>query len=340
MINSQNDFNKLLLQGPLQVFLGLTYNCNLKCPHCYAKNKKNKYSLTLNQINKILQDLTKMGVFKIVLSHGENLLYPHFFKVLHNIKKYNFNCTLISNGCLINKDIARKLKNYNIDKVFISIDSAKAEKHDKYRGVSGLWNKATNALCFMNKIGIKTGCATTLTNLNYQEVEDIVNLAIKIGCKEISFLTLRTNQNINLELSNDQYRNVVNKIIFLKERLKNKINILTHDPLISIMVKNSNEYKDIWDRIIQENQCGAGKYFLSITPDGNMYPCNLLNNKLGNINDGISKIWQDSEEIKKLREIPTKCSDCKLVDLCQGGCRAFAYYKKSNKDPRCKKLII
>src|SRR3989339_671588 len=101
MINQQDDFNKLLLQGPLQVFLGLTYNCNLKCPHCYAKNKKNKYSLTLSQINKILQDLVNIGVFKLVLSHGENLLYPQFFKVLHDIKEYNFNCTLISNGYLI-----------------------------------------------------------------------------------------------------------------------------------------------------------------------------------------------------------------------------------------------
>ncbi len=334
-----NIFDDTTVNAPLQVFWGLTYNCNLKCPHCYAKVKKNSASLTLNQAYNLIEQFDDLGVFKIVLTHGENLLHHHFWKIIKKIKEKNISCILLSNGLTIGQNTSSKLKENRIDRVFISVDSPNSNEHDKFRGVSGLWKKAIKSLKLLKADGVKIGCATTLTKLNYNKIKELVDLAIKVGCNEISFLTLRPGLNQDsILLANYDHLKVYNEIINLKYKLRDKINIVTHDPLIFSLLDKKFKRKNIYNKVIDENQCGAGKYFLSITPDGLIYPCNFLPYRVGDISRPIKETWEKSEILANLRrvEITKKCLKCNYFNNCRGGCKSFAYYSNNSKiDPRC-----
>ncbi|HML05357.1 MAG TPA: SPASM domain-containing protein, partial [Methanobacterium sp.] len=78
--------------------------------------------------------------------------------------------------------------------------------------------------------------------------------------------------------------------------------------------------------------CGAGRFYMSIEPDGDMYPCVFFPHKddvkLGNLTqDDFEDVWINNDILKALRNkeiLKNNCGDCKSRNIC-GGCRARAY---------------
>ena len=92
--------------------------------------------------------------------------------------------------------------------------------------------------------------------------------------------------------------------------------------------------------------CGAGRFYMSIEPNGNIYPCVFFPHddevKLGNINDDIEEIWLNHPVLKALRDkdiLKGHCGVCESRYIC-GGCRARAYnyfHDLTYPDPGCTK---
>ena len=74
--------------------------------------------------------------------------------------------------------------------------------------------------------------------------------------------------------------------------------------------------------------CPVGLTSLAILWDGTVLPCRRLEIPIGNIlEDGIFKIWYDSDVLWKIRDknnLQGKCHGCANIERC-GGCRAIAY---------------
>jgi radical SAM protein with 4Fe4S-binding SPASM domain len=74
--------------------------------------------------------------------------------------------------------------------------------------------------------------------------------------------------------------------------------------------------------------CHAGIMYLSLRPNGDVYPCAFLPIKVGNIRErSLTDIWHNSEIFNVLRQRDTlkgPCHDCGYRETC-GGCRARAY---------------
>jgi radical SAM protein with 4Fe4S-binding SPASM domain len=321
----------------IQVFLGLTYNCNLNCPHCYAKDRRTKNEMNYNQLKSLINQLHKMRIFKIVLSHGENLLRRDFFDIAAYIRSKGIHLTLITNGTTINENVLKKLKRIGVNKVMVSLDSCKPEKHDKFRGVPGTWLKAVNALKLIKRENMRSSMAVALTPLNSKEIDNLINLGLKLGTDEISFLTVRpTSCNENFSFDKNEYNTLIKKIWGKKQKLKNKIEILIHDPLaIPLLIEAG--YKPT-DDLIGLNTCGAGRLFLSIDPEGNVRPCNFLPLIIGNVKkQKLIDICTKSKDLKSYKLIPKVCKSCKYNEYCTGGCKAFSLQTGNSfaKDPRC-----
>ena len=74
--------------------------------------------------------------------------------------------------------------------------------------------------------------------------------------------------------------------------------------------------------------CLAGLTYVSIIPDGDVWPCPYLPMKLGNVRETpFSEIWKNNPTLKKLREMEYTgaCGVCEYKNTC-GGCRARAYF--------------
>jgi radical SAM protein with 4Fe4S-binding SPASM domain len=86
--------------------------------------------------------------------------------------------------------------------------------------------------------------------------------------------------------------------------------------------------------------CDAGFGMAAVRSDGKITPCYTITDYvIGDIfADNITDVWQNSEKLRIFREMHDvsldsveKCKDCLFKGLCNGGCRAGAYYASGKK---------
>ncbi len=74
------------LNAPVKVSIDLTYRCPLRCRHRRADTGMAPNSsgdeLRLDDIRAVLEDLGRMGVFRVAFSGGEPFLRPDIVKIL------------------------------------------------------------------------------------------------------------------------------------------------------------------------------------------------------------------------------------------------------------------
>jgi radical SAM protein with 4Fe4S-binding SPASM domain len=113
------------------------------------------------------------------------------------------------------------------------------------------------------------------------------------------------------------------------------------DPL-SIFLKektlNSYSKKELTERIC--GGCTAGVAALTVSYDGEVYPCPKLEISCGNIRSSdLLDIWMGSDVLNSLRfrKLKGACGVCGWKNLC-GGCRAVAHALTGDflsEDPTC-----
>lgn len=250
--------------------IGLSYKCNLKCKHCFVDIDEDK--MTVERCLNIIDNLKSEGLFVVVYTYGEPLLWPHFFELVKQVKKRNIVQVLMTNGTVIDKIIAKKIKSSGINKVYVSIDSAREHKHDMNRGMRGAFDKTMRALELLSEIGMKTGIATTVTEDNCNELDDIYKILKKYDLDEISFLRERCNggvanfpEKLYFVFFKKHIAEVGQKITFHDASLNKIIYEIYNDGYIS------EEKKDM---LIDMNRC-KNDYTLCVYPNGEMSKCNF-----------------------------------------------------------------
>lgn len=285
--------------------LGLSYNCNMKCSHCFVN--KDRDNIDIQKLFSLIDYLDNNGLFFIVYTFGEPLLAKKFWEVSNYVSKKNIVQVLMTNGSMINNETICKMQNNKIKNVYVSIDSICEHKHDLNRNYKGSFSKALNAIKKLETTGFNVGIATTINDGNVEEMKEIVGLAQTLKIRNISFLRQRVNGRIIKMKYIDKYYD------FYKDYLENYkqygINILFHDPnLLEITNKlyEANLIDDLlYEKYMDMNSCHYCST-LSVEPSGNVKHCNLIDECLGNI-DNIYKILRggiENESINSCTKLP------------------------------------
>jgi radical SAM protein with 4Fe4S-binding SPASM domain len=88
--------------------------------------------------------------------------------------------------------------------------------------------------------------------------------------------------------------------------------------------------------------CSAGRGFVYIKPNGDVWPCPFVEVSCGNVRQRpFASIWESSPVFRQLRRreelLEGRCGDCEYNRLC-GGCRGRAWATTGNylaEDPSC-----
>jgi radical SAM protein with 4Fe4S-binding SPASM domain len=311
---------------PLVMSWNVTRECNMKCSHCYinATEKKLAHELTTTEGKKLIDQICQVSKPLLILSGGEPLLRPDIYELIQYGTSKGLKMGLGSNGSLIDDTVAAKLKAAGIATVSISLDSHIPTQHDEFRGVSGSWEKAVNACKALRKNNVLVQVNTTLTQQNYDQIDDIMSLAEEIGVENFHlFFLVPTGRGAKLtDISPQKYEDMITNT-FAKVA-KHKLNVRPScAPQFMRIAKGMGLDMRQWVR-----GCMAGLYYCRIYPNGDVTPCPYLPVKLGNVQEkAFKEIWFNSPIFKALRD-PTalkgKCGKCEFGSLC-GGCRARAY---------------
>jgi len=333
------------LSAPLLVEFEITNKCNLACKHCYANaGKEFENELSTKEAKNVLNQLKRAGVPIVCFTGGEPFLRKDLFELLEYAKRVGITIILTTNGTLITKEKAAKLKKIGVDYVRVSLDGSTAKTHDWLRGVPGAFDRTVEGIKNCVNEGIKTGVGTVLINENVHELGDIIDLTAGLGCCDINAIPLiesgRAKHTLNKEfheISKEQKR-INEKIITEKaEKYGNRM-LLNFLDLDHIRKTKGFSQKFIgW----AQGGCAAGRTVCVIGPNGEIRPCITMRINVGNIRkQSFGEIWKNSkvfEELKDRSLLKGKCGSCEFKYSC-GGCRATAYEKYGDYlkyDPSC-----
>lgn len=285
--------------------LMITSKCNSKCAMCEAWRDKTSIELPPDKYWKLPTTLRSVNI-----SGGEPFMRDDLPEVLRIISQRCENPRLVisTNGILV--DRIKKLLPIIMNDVSrlgirVSIDGI-GEVHDRVRGVPGNFKQCIEVMKYCKNIGVKDlGVGTTISNLNgstFSQVKDLADsLEAQFTCTvaHSSPILFGANEAIAPEPKTaiQQLRQIQRS--YLKSSVpKNWFRGYFTEGVIEYVKGRSKPI-----------QCKAGQVFVFIKANGDIYPCNLLDIKMGNfLEDEIDEIIGNSvKAISIVRSCPKKC---------------------------------
>lgn len=173
--------------------IGLTYFCQMSCPHCsmanYVKNKKEE--LSTDELMEIINRFPKSKIKGVYFFGGEPLLRNDVFELIKCAHKKRFATLLDSNGYLLTKEVAKKLKDAGLRIIGISIDNSDPQIHNRLRGKEDSFERAVEGIknCLNEKINVYLDTYATKENLKNGDLKKIVSLGEKLGVSYVRILS-------------------------------------------------------------------------------------------------------------------------------------------------------
>ena len=171
------------LKSPISVVWEITNNCNFLCPHCRAYQKYEKEDEELE--NRIIEELIKSEVLLVNISGGEPLLNPRIFKIVKKLSDNNIHVGISTNGWFYEK-YRNEIKDSGVKFVQVSLDGP-FEKHEKFRGIKGSYDRAIRALELARDDGMFTQMNVTITSNNIDTLKWNYDKAKELGINRVFY---------------------------------------------------------------------------------------------------------------------------------------------------------
>src|SRR5438309_4133814 len=146
--------------SPVGAKLELTYACNLRCGFCYTDSPRHTLERTAELADddwrRVVGDLIELGVIEAVVTGGEPLLRQALaLELLEMLNSAGIQVSLNTNGWFVDAALARRFAALAALRVYVSIDGATPELHDRARGVPGRWRRAARAVALLVGHGVR-----------------------------------------------------------------------------------------------------------------------------------------------------------------------------------------
>jgi len=304
------------LPSPYRMDLALTYRCQNDCGHCYNESKE-KPELTVEQWINVIDKLWEIGIPHVVFTGGEPTLYANLEKLIERSESHGQITGLITNGRNLRQPgYVKRLVGLGLDHVQITVLSHKDAAHDELVCSKGAWRETIDGLRAALAEDLYVSTNTTIMRANYGDIEGTMKYLIDIGVKNIAFNSvIRSGKGQDAEgISFAELDSILAKLRSLAEG--SGVNLIWYSPTPYCELNPINKGLGI-------KQCTACSINMAIEPDGNVLPCQSYYQSLGNIlNDPWDEIWNNQvcRDLRERKYLPDKCVDCKLVQVCGGGC--------------------
>jgi radical SAM protein with 4Fe4S-binding SPASM domain len=332
--------------APLIVVWDYTQACNLSCRHCYqeAAHKPLADELTTEQKLDLVDQMGYEYVPFLAMAGGEPLVSKDIWKVLERCKTRGVHTTVATNGTLLSQETCQRLVECGVKYVEISLDSIRAEEHDRFRGMEGAWKRTVEGIrnAAATK-GLRAGMAMCVTRLNYHHAEPMINFAKDLGCTtfvHFNFIPVGRGRDMaEMDITPAERENLLRLLNrYLQE---GKISIMStapqfgracilYGPLEGLMAtahggKGKGKQAKVLAKYI--GGCGAGRCYCCIQPNGKVTPCVYMPSvEVGDLRrQTLLETWDNPlfALLSNREDRGDHCAVCDFRAYC-GGCRARA----------------
>lgn len=346
------------------VVWNMTRRCNLKCVHCYAQAKDIEFEneLSTEEGKALIDDLASFGSPVILFSGGEPTMRKDLPELAAYAREKGMRAVISTNGTLIDRDLAKKLKDVGLSYVGVSLDGIR-ETNDKFRGMKGAFDAALRGLHNCQEEGIKVGLRFTINKQNVRDIPAIFDLLEKEKIPRICFYHLvyagRGSKMVNADLSLEESRQAVDLVLERTRKLHEKgfpAEVLTVDNhcdgpylYMKLLKENPERAAEVFELLSMNQGNSSGIGIGCVSWDGAVHADQFWRHySFGNVRERpFSEIWTDlSDELMAglknrkplIKAHADRCAHCKWLDICNGNFRVRAEAVYGNvwaDDPAC-----
>jgi radical SAM protein with 4Fe4S-binding SPASM domain len=306
--------------------------------------------LSHEQAVKVACDIIELKPRWVILEGGEPLLRDDIYDIGAMFKRNGIDVYVITNGNAFTLEKLKKLASFS-PKVLFSIDGADASTHEAIKRGSR-FDTALKWAGECASLSIFQGITAVLSRQNRAQAKSFIDLAEKLGGREIIFLPLKPfgDDEFSLEyyqryaLSPREQEETIKEIYNYPTRL----NIFYDEPFLwNLASKHGLRLSGMDGGITIPDVAGcASAYSLYIQTMGDVRPCMFSPSNLsfGNATrEPLSQIWQRMQESQILTSWSDQktrngaCRQCPQFNSCHG-CLARTISLTGNEhgaDPAC-----
>lgn len=289
----------------MEGIVAVTYRCNAHCHMC------NTWQFPSERETEIIaKDLVTLPHMKFCnITGGEPFLREDLEEIVRLVASKADRICISSNGYFTDRMVAlakKKLPNVGFR---ISLEGL-PKANDELRGIKDGFDHGIRSLLKLKNLGVKDlGFGITISDRNAKDLLELYDLAKYL---KLEFATAilhngyyfhKTDNAINeKELVIGEFNKLIREL-FKTKRLKNWYRAYFNHGIINYVKGN--------DRLLP---CEMGRDIFLVDPFGDMKPCNVCDESMGNIKEqSFDEIWK-SKRAEKARQSASNCGkNCWMV---------------------------
>jgi radical SAM protein with 4Fe4S-binding SPASM domain len=321
---------QLILSTPALYSLELTPLCNNKCPGCFNVFIDDKVRRPMENVRPPLTAtqwrtiLTKVQPHaeRVKLTGGEPTLHPEFSAIVETLAEFSIPFSIFSNARWHKPDqLVAFLKTIpQFVGFLISLHGADAETHEVDNGICGSFDETVRNIRLAVNMGLDVATSTVIFKQNFDKLAEIVALSASLGADHAVINRYLGAPLPEIEPSDEDLKAAVGTV----ERLRRDGRRAKFGNCVpQCFIENSSM------------GCLAGVAYCTISPWGELRPCNNSPTVAGNLlTQSVEEAWHSAKMEEWRGAMPSECEKgCSLFSTCHGACRALVELREGHRDP-------
>lgn len=292
------------------VGIGLTNECNLRCPHCYRPDTVVE-RLTLGDIQGVCEAIPTRSMN---LGVGENGLHVEYEGILKYLWGRAIKTSITSNGLSIEALGDAAVKRFH--SIEFSLDFPTESEHDRFRG-AGNWRTVVRGLERCIGLGVPVTVTAVMMSINHDRLPALARLASEFGAN-LRVNVYQPSKTDRFTLTYAQFWAGI-RCLAAATRL-----VATTEPVLAGIL-GLDDFAGP----------GCGRSTVRVAPDGRVLPCTYWPASRLRVADlvRLGERIVDAPEFAAARSRPPACQGCP----CRGGCagRRALTGRLDGPDPYC-----
>jgi radical SAM protein with 4Fe4S-binding SPASM domain len=327
----------------------MTTACNLRCRHCHASGgRRSAAELTTEEGKKLLREIAAIRPFRmLVFTGGEPMLRPDIYELVEYASSLGLQSVIATNATMIDRLVAKRLRECGVAGLAISLDAATPELHDFIRNSPGAFGLALRGIEACKEAGMALQINVTAMEYNEKDLPAILDLARRYRAEIV----------LNYQLVPMGRGEEIQERELGRQQNEWLMHIISESQKEASAVIEPVAGPQYWASLLQKKGvgllgkalaravfkgCVAGSGLCYIKPNGDVWACPFLPISAGNVRQQpLPEIWNQAGLFQELRRRRTTlkghCGTCEYNPIC-GGCRGRAYAHTGDylaEDPSC-----